>query len=177
MAAERLDGKRIAKEIQGEIKTRVSEFVEQSGKTPVLAAVLVGNDPASQVYVRNKERACERVGIGSQLHRLSAETDTEQLLAFVDQLNDDPEVSGILVQLPLPEGVDTQRVLDAIRPDKDVDAFHPHNVGLISQGRPQFFALYSSRGCATAQTLRDQDVGQNKWRSWGVVISLGNRWR
>ena len=138
MSATVLDGKKIAKEIQAEIKQRVEEFVAQHDRAPVLAAVLVGDDPASQVYVRNKERACARVGIGSQLHRLDARTTTEDLLARIDQLNGDPEVNGILVQLPLPSGVDTQVVLDAVHPDKDVDAFHPCNVGLISQGRPRF---------------------------------------
>ena len=138
MSATVLDGKKIAKEIQGEIKQRVEDFVEQHDRAPVLAAVLVGEDPASQVYVRNKERACARVGIGSQLHRLDASTTTEDLLALIEQLNSDPEVNGILVQLPLPAEVDAQVVLDAIHPDKDVDAFHPCNVGLISQGRPRF---------------------------------------
>lgn len=137
MAAEILDGKKTSKEIQAEIKQRVGTFVENN-EPPVLAAVLVGEDPASQVYVRNKERACKRVGIGSQLHTMPAESTTEDLLSKVRQLNEDPAVSGILVQLPLPAGIDAQLVLDSIHPNKDVDAFHPHNVGLISQGRPQF---------------------------------------
>ncbi|MDG2185598.1 MAG: bifunctional methylenetetrahydrofolate dehydrogenase/methenyltetrahydrofolate cyclohydrolase FolD [Mariniblastus sp.] len=138
MSAEVLDGKRIAKEIQAEIKQRVATFVETHHFAPALAAVLVGDDPASQVYVRNKERACERAGIKSQLHRMPADSTTDEVLEKVRQLNEDPEVSGILVQLPLPREVDTQVVLDAVSPLKDVDAFHPRNVGLISQGRPQF---------------------------------------
>lgn len=138
MSAEVLDGKRIAKEIQAEIKQRVAAFVETHRFAPALAAVLVGDDPASQVYVRNKERACERAGIKSQLHRMPAESTTDEVLDRVHQLNEDPEVSGILVQLPLPREVDSQVVLDAVSPLKDVDAFHPRNVGLISQGRPQF---------------------------------------
>jgi len=138
MPAEVLDGKRIAKEIQAEIKQRVATFVETHHFAPALAAVLVGDDPASQVYVRNKERACERAGIKSQLHRMPADSTTDEVLDKVRQLNEDPEVSGILVQLPLPREVDTQVVLDAVSPLKDVDAFHPRNVGLISQGRPQF---------------------------------------
>jgi methylenetetrahydrofolate dehydrogenase (NADP+)/methenyltetrahydrofolate cyclohydrolase len=103
-----------------------------------LAAVLVGDDPASQVYVRNKEQACHRVGIQSQLHRLPAASSTADLLGLVQQLNADSRVSGILVQLPLPQQIDTQAVLDAVDASKDVDAFHPYNVGLISQGRPRF---------------------------------------
>ncbi len=138
MPADLLDGKALAKLIQSETKSSVEAFVKQHGVTPCLAAVLVGDDPASQVYVRNKERACERVGIDSQLHRMPASSTTDQLLAKVDGLNKDPSVHGILVQLPLPEGIDARRILDAVSVNKDVDAFHPHNVGLISQGRPQF---------------------------------------
>jgi methylenetetrahydrofolate dehydrogenase (NADP+)/methenyltetrahydrofolate cyclohydrolase len=138
MPATILDGKALAREIQSETKRSVATFVAQRQVTPTLAAVLVGEDPASQVYVRNKERACSRVGIDSQLHRMPASSSTEELLAKVDSLNQDSSVHGILVQLPLPDGIDSRLILDAISPDKDVDAFHPHNVGLISQGRPRF---------------------------------------
>lgn len=138
MAAEILDGKGISKQIQSETKTKVARFVSQFGDKPVLAAVLVGDDPASHVYVRNKERACARVGIESQLHRMVASSTTDEVLLKVSQLNDDSNVNGILVQLPLPDQADARAILDAIDPMKDVDAFHPHNVGLISQGRPRF---------------------------------------
>lgn len=138
MTAKILDGKAIAKQVQAEIKTEVTAFVAESNVTPTLAAVLVGEDPASQVYVRNKERACKRAGLSSQLHRMSAESTTEEVLAKVNALNEDANVHGILVQLPLPDQVDTLRVLDAVDWRKDVDAFHPTNVGLISQGRPRF---------------------------------------
>lgn len=138
MSAKILDGKAISKEIQAEIKTEVASFVSESGVTPTLAAVLVGEDPASQVYVRNKERACKRAGLNSQLHRMPADSTTEQVLAKVNALNSDADVHGILVQLPLPDQVDTLKVLDAVDWRKDVDAFHPTNVGLISQGRPRF---------------------------------------
>ena len=138
MTAEIIDGKAIAKQIRAEIKAEVAQFVADSNPTPVLSAVLVGEDPASQVYVRNKQRACERAGIDSQLHRMPVESTTEELLSKIHQLNTDPGVHGILVQLPLPEGVDEQQVLDAVIPEKDVDAFHPTNVGLISQGRPRY---------------------------------------
>lgn len=138
MTAKILDGKAISKEIQAEIKTETASFIEESGVTPTLAAVLVGEDPASQVYVRNKERACKRAGINSQLHRMSADSTTEQVLAKVESLNADANVHGILVQLPLPDQVDSLLVLDAVDWRKDVDAFHPTNVGLISQGRPRF---------------------------------------
>ncbi len=138
VAARLLDGKGIANQIQAEIKVEVTGFVEKTGVKPCLAAVLVGDDPASQVYVRNKERACERVGIGSQLHRLSADTSESDLLALIHQLNGDPAVHGILVQLPLPSQIAETRILDAVHPLKDVDSFHPENVGLVVQGRPRF---------------------------------------
>lgn len=138
VAAQLLDGKGIAQQIQGEIKVEVTEFVEESGVTPCLAAVLVGEDPASQVYVRNKERACERVGITSQMHRLPADTAEADLLALIHQLNSDPTVHGILVQLPLPPHIAETKILDSVHPLKDVDSFHPENVGLVVQGRPRF---------------------------------------
>jgi len=138
MTAAILDGKALSQEIRAEVAQQVAEFVEQSGVTPCLAAVLVGEDPASQVYVRNKQKGCEKAGIKSQMHRPSAQTTTEELLALIDQLNNDPEVHGILVQLPLPKQIDELRVLDSVSAKKDVDAFHPENVGLLSQGRPRF---------------------------------------
>jgi methylenetetrahydrofolate dehydrogenase (NADP+)/methenyltetrahydrofolate cyclohydrolase len=107
---------------------------------PCLAAVLVGENPASEVYVRSKRKACELAGMTSQLHRLPGSVATQELLTLVKRLNDDPAVHGILVQLPLPPQVDANRVLDAVRPAKDVDGFHPENVGLLSQGRPRYVA-------------------------------------
>jgi methylenetetrahydrofolate dehydrogenase (NADP+)/methenyltetrahydrofolate cyclohydrolase len=136
--AELLDGKKLALEIQAELKEQVAHFREETALVPTLAAVLVGEDPASQVYVRNKERACERVGMKSRLTRLPAAATETQLLQLIDQLNRDQSINGILVQLPLPSEIDEQRILDAVSPLKDVDAFHPENVGLISQGRPRF---------------------------------------
>jgi methylenetetrahydrofolate dehydrogenase (NADP+)/methenyltetrahydrofolate cyclohydrolase len=133
-----LDGKALALEIQKEIGEEVSEFVEKHNVVPCLAAVLVGEDPASQVYVRNKQRACERVGIDSQLHRLADDAPQQELLDLLDQLNSDPSVHGILVQLPLPRHMDATLVLDRVPALKDVDAFHPENVGLLSQGRPRY---------------------------------------
>jgi len=144
--AEILDGKKIANEVRSEIKAEVDEFTAETSVQPQLAAVLVGDDPASQVYVRNKERACEKVGIKSQLHRLPSETTESQLMNLVDQLNSDLAVHGILVQLPLPKQINEQVILDAIDPKKDVDAFHPTNVGLLSQGRPQFVPC-TPHGC------------------------------
>ncbi len=138
MPATTIDGKSISKKIQADIAEKVKQFTASSGVRPKLAAVLVGEDPASQVYVRNKERACGRANIDSELIRLSSDSTTEEIIALVTRLNEDASVHGILVQLPLPDQVDAIQVLDAVSPLKDVDAFHPENVGLLSQGRPRF---------------------------------------
>lgn len=138
MPATILDGKAISKQIQAETKEKVAAFVDSGKPQPKLAAVLVGEDPASQVYVRNKERACRRAGIDSELVRMPSESTTQDLLDTVNRLNEDAGVNGILVQLPLPSQIDSRLVLDAVSPAKDVDAFHPSNVGLISQGRHRF---------------------------------------
>ncbi len=133
-----LNGKELSKTLREEIAAKTAEFIQKTGITPCLAAILVGDDPASQVYVRNKEKACAAAGMKSILHRLPAETTQEELLTLVAQLNQDPSVHGILCQLPLPKQIAEKVILDAISPDKDVDAFHPTNVGLILQGRPRF---------------------------------------
>lgn len=138
MTASIIDGKATSKKIQVEIGKAAQQFFEESGVKPKLAAVLVGEDPASKVYVRNKERACARANIESELFRLPATSSTADVISLVKQLNEDSNVHGILVQLPLPDGVDEIEVLDTILPLKDVDAFHPENVGLLSQGRPRF---------------------------------------
>jgi len=138
MTARILDGKSIAMTIRDEIQQAVAAFIAESDVQPCLAAILVGDDPGSQVYVRNKEIACEKAGMKSHLTRLPASTSQSDLLALIAHLNTDPTVHGILVQLPLPDQIDTRVVLDAVLPSKDVDAFAPENVGLISQGRPRF---------------------------------------
>lgn len=140
MTAEILNGKRIAAEIRAEVAADVARFTESGGPKPCLAAVLVGEDPASQVYVRNKGRACDKAGIEGRTIRLSAETRQQQLLDVITELNQDQSVHGILVQLPLPATGDFEerKVLDAVDPLKDVDAFSPVNVGLLMQGRPRF---------------------------------------
>ena len=138
MPAKILDGKQLAQQIRSELTEEIIEFIQNNGAVPCLAAVLVGQDPASEVYVRNKRKACEAVGIESQLHRLSADASQEDLLKLIAKLNKDGEVHGILVQLPLPSQIDKNRVLSAVSPVKDVDAFHPENVGRLVQGRPRF---------------------------------------
>lgn len=138
MAAEIIDGKAIAERLRQQIAQQAAEFTARSGAVPHLAAVLVGDDPASAVYVRNKERMCQKVGFRSSLHKLPADVTQQQLLALVGRLNRDTDVHGILVQLPLPAQIDPTTVLDAVTPLKDVDCFHPENVGLLAQGRPRF---------------------------------------
>lgn len=136
MAARILDGNKIRDEILAELAGQVREL-KSAGVTPGLVAVLVGADPASQIYVRNKVKACESLGLYSEKLDLPAETTTDQLLALVEKLNRRDDVDGILVQLPLPPGVDSRRILMAVDPAKDVDGFHPLNVGQLVSGRPR----------------------------------------
>jgi methylenetetrahydrofolate dehydrogenase (NADP+)/methenyltetrahydrofolate cyclohydrolase len=138
MTAKVIDGKQIAEQTRAEAAAGALALRTRTGVIPHLAAVLVGEDPASAVYVRNKQIACEKAGFRSTLHRLPASTGQAELLTLVQALNADSGVHGILVQLPLPQGIDTTLILDAIRPAKDVDGFHPENVGLMQQGRPRF---------------------------------------
>lgn len=138
MSATILDGKALAQRIQAELAEEVADFIENNGVVPCLTAVLVGHNPASEVYVRNKRNACGRLGIDGRLERLPAEASTDDLLRLVTQLNKADDVHGILVQLPLPTAMDATRVLHAVSPMKDVDCFHPDNVGRLVQGRPRF---------------------------------------
>jgi methylenetetrahydrofolate dehydrogenase (NADP+)/methenyltetrahydrofolate cyclohydrolase len=133
-----LDGRQLAKDIKAEIATRVEAITSKGGKTPHLAAVLVGENPASQVYVRNKVRSCERVGFKSTLVKREADITTEELLEVVKELNNDDDIDGFIVQLPLPDHIDEQRVTLAIDPRKDVDGFHPVNFGRMAQGLPAY---------------------------------------
>jgi methylenetetrahydrofolate dehydrogenase (NADP+)/methenyltetrahydrofolate cyclohydrolase len=131
MSAKILDGKAIAAELREQIKTRVAERVANGQRRPGLAVVLVGEDPASQVYVRNKRKSCEEVGFHSVSHDLPVTATQAQLLALIDRLNEDEAIDGILVQLPLPEQIDEEAVIERILPTKDVDGFHPYNVGRL----------------------------------------------
>lgn len=135
--AEIIDGKAIAAEIREEIGRDAAELIGM-GITPGLAVVLVGEDPASRVYVSMKEKACAAAGIFSDEHKLSAETSEADLLALIARLNADERIDGILVQLPLPAHIDEAKVLEAISPQKDVDGFHPYNVGRLATGNPLF---------------------------------------
>ena len=136
--AQRIDGKLISAVIRGEIAEECKAFIAANGYAPGLAVIIVGENPASQVYVRNKKKACEEVGFYSEVHELPEATTQAELNALVDALNENEKIHGILVQLPLPKHLDETEVLLRIRPDKDVDAFHPYNVGKIMIGDPDF---------------------------------------
>jgi methylenetetrahydrofolate dehydrogenase (NADP+)/methenyltetrahydrofolate cyclohydrolase len=133
-----IDGKAIAQRYRAELAVRVSRLRDK-GVVPGLAVVIVGDDPASKVYVRNKSLACEAIGMRSQVHALAADTSQAQLIAFLRRLNDDDSVHGILVQMPLPKPLDKHAVIEAISPDKDVDGFHYENVGRLAVGDPAFY--------------------------------------
>ena len=137
MKAQRIDGKAISDQIKEEAALEAQELQRQ-GITPCLAVVLVGNDPASMVYVNNKKKACEKVGILSRSYELPEDTEEKDLLALVEQLNMDNSVLGVLVQLPLPPQIDEEKVILAVDPKKDVDCFHPLNVGLLHTGQKGF---------------------------------------
>jgi methylenetetrahydrofolate dehydrogenase (NADP+)/methenyltetrahydrofolate cyclohydrolase len=132
-----LDGKKLAESVRAEVRAGIAAFQVARGRVPGLDVILVGDDPASDVYTRNKEKASNEVGMRGRLHRLPATTSEVDLLALVAKLNADPEVDGILVQLPLPPQIDETRLLDAVDPRKDVDGFHPVNAGLLASGRPR----------------------------------------
>lgn len=146
MTAKRLDGKALAEQIRSEIAAKVAERTAAGRTPPGLAVVLVGDNPASHVYVRNKQRACEQVGIRSWLHHLPADTQQRALLDLIAELNANPEIHGILVQLPLPKQIDEKAIIDAIDPDVDVDTFHPENVGRLAAGHPRFYPC-TPHGC------------------------------
>ncbi len=136
MSANILDGKAIAADLRRDIKAQVSRMTEAGQRPPGLVVILVGEDPASQVYVRNKQRSCEEVGFLSELRRLPADTSEADLIAQIDELNEREDVDGILVQLPLPAQIDEDKVTERILPTKDVDGFHPYNVGRLALRMP-----------------------------------------
>ncbi|AZL85362.1 MULTISPECIES: bifunctional methylenetetrahydrofolate dehydrogenase/methenyltetrahydrofolate cyclohydrolase FolD [Aliivibrio] len=137
MTAQIIDGKLISQTVRSEVGARVKARIEAGLRAPGLAVVLVGQDPASQVYVGSKRRACEEVGFVSKSYDLPTTTTEAELLTLIDTLNQDPEIDGILVQLPLPAGMDSTKILEHIDPEKDVDGFHPYNVGRLSQRIPK----------------------------------------
>ncbi len=154
MTATILDGNALGLRVREEVAAECAELAKR-GVTPGLAAVLVGDDPASHVYVRNKRKAAEKVGIAAFDHTLPADTSQRDLLALVHKLNEDDTVHGILVQLPLPAHIDSSAILDAIDPGKDVDGFHPDNIGRLAQARPRYVAA-TPKGCM--RLLAEADI-------------------
>ena len=138
MAAQIIDGKALAQQVRIDIGKEVSEFFEETGIRPGLAAVLVGDDPASAIYVRNKKIACEKAGLYPEEYKLPASTTQDELLALIQKINADPKIHGILVQLPLPKQIESKTILEAVSPQKDADGFHPYNVGRLVEGDPIF---------------------------------------
>lgn len=169
MSARLIDGKALAKRIRGEVRQAVEQRVAQGRRAPGLAVVMVGDDPASEVYVSHKRNDCKEVGIASFAHDLPASTPQAELLALIDQLNADPNVDGILVQLPLPNQIDTVSVIESIRPDKDVDGFHPYNVGRLAQRIPRL------RPCTPFGVIRLlESIGETFKGKNAVVVGASN---
>ncbi len=136
MTAQIIDGKTIAATLRSQVKQQVNARLQTGKRAPGLAVILVGTNPASEVYVRNKRKGCEEAGIKSFAYDLPAETTQERLLTLIDELNANPVVDGILVQMPLPEHIDPETVIERIKPDKDVDGFHPYNIGRLAVRMP-----------------------------------------
>lgn len=162
MTAQIIDGKQIAGNIRSLIKKRIQDRAANGKRAPGLAVIIVGSDPASEVYVRNKRKACEEVGIVSFSYDLPTTTTQAELTSLVTKLNKNPEIDGILVQLPLPDQIDTETILECILPDKDVDGFHPHNIGRLALRMPLLRSC-TPKGVmhlleSTGEPIRGQDA-------------------
>lgn len=168
-AAKIIDGKEIAAKVRAEVAIEVARLQKEHGLKPGLAVVLVGEDPASKVYVANKAKQTVEVGMNSWEHRLPAETSEADVLAMVDKLNNDPACHGILVQLPLPKHINAEKVLNLINPDKDVDGFHPVNVGRLWVGERALVPCTPTGSVILAKTVHDSLSGMN-----AVVIGRSN---
>ncbi|MBM7062054.1 bifunctional methylenetetrahydrofolate dehydrogenase/methenyltetrahydrofolate cyclohydrolase FolD [Pseudomonas sp. UL073] len=169
MTAQLIDGKAIAASLRQQIAQRVAERREQQLRAPGLAVILVGTDPASQVYVSHKRKDCEEVGFLSEAYDLPANTTQNELRELIDRLNDAPEIDGILLQLPLPEHLDASQLLERIRPDKDVDGFHPYNVGRLAQRIP-LLRPCTPKGIMTLLN----STGANLYGMNAVVVGASN---
>lgn len=169
MTAQLLDGKTIATNLRQRIAQRVAERRQLGLRVPGLAVILVGDDPASQVYVAHKRKDCEEVGFVSRSYDLPAQTTQDTLLALIDDLNGDPTVDGILVQLPLPDHLDTSQLLERIRPDKDVDGFHPYNIGRLVQRIPLLRPCTPKGIMALLET-----TGANLYGMEAVIVGASN---
>lgn len=169
MTAQIIDGKQISAELRKSLKTRIDKRIEDGLRQPGLAVILVGSDPASEVYVRNKRTGCEDAGIKSLAYDLDADTSEKKLLDLIDALNTNNEVDGILVQLPLPSHIDTEIVIERIHPEKDVDGFHPYNVGRLASRMPVLRPC-TPRGVMTLLESTGEPIrGQN-----AVIVGASN---
>ncbi|MAL98639.1 bifunctional methylenetetrahydrofolate dehydrogenase/methenyltetrahydrofolate cyclohydrolase FolD [Hydrocarboniclastica marina] len=169
MTAKLIDGRQVSATVREEVSARVKKRLQDGKRAPGLAVVLVGEDPASQIYVRNKRRDCESVGFASFQYDLGADATQVQLESLIDDLNDNPEVDGILIQLPLPPHLDADPLLLRIHPDKDVDGFHPYNLGRLCQRKPEL------RPCTPAGIIRLLDsIGTNYKGAHALVVGASN---
>lgn len=169
MSAQVIDGKAIAGQVRDSVHQRIAERLQSGRRAPCLATVLVGADPASQVYVKNKRVACEKLGIVSRPVELPADVAQQELLDTIDALNADDEVDGILVQLPLPRPLDAVPIIERIRPDKDVDGFHPYNIGRLAQRVP---LLRPCTPFGIIEMLRS--IGENFYGRHAVIVGASN---
>lgn len=169
MTAQLIDGKAIAAGVRHSVRKRVETRRDSGQRIPGLAVVLVGRDPASEIYVRNKRRACDEAGVISRSFDLPAETSEQALLALIDELNNDGSIDGILVQFPLPEHIDADKVTERIRPDKDVDGFHPYNIGRLALRRPSLRSC-TPRGIITLL----EHIGETFHGREAVIVGASN---
>jgi len=169
MSAQLIDGKAIAAQVKSEVKQAVSERVGKGKRPPGLAVILVGENPASEVYVRNKRKACEEAGLLSRSYDLPASTSQEELLKLIDELNEDAEIDGILVQLPVPEHIDPETIIERIRPDKDVDGFHPYNIGRLALRMPALQPCTPFGVMRLLDSIREPYKGRN-----AVIVGASN---
>ncbi|MDO9665186.1 bifunctional methylenetetrahydrofolate dehydrogenase/methenyltetrahydrofolate cyclohydrolase FolD [Glaesserella parasuis] len=169
MSAQIISGNKLAQQIKTQIFEHIASYVQQGYRAPGLAVILVGSDPASQVYVGSKRKTCVELGIYSESYDLPADTTETQLLSLINKLNNDEKIDGILVQLPLPEHVDTTKIIEAISPDKDVDGFHPYNVGRLCQRIPTL------RACTPYGVMKLlETTGENLYGKHAVIVGASN---
>lgn len=171
MTAQLIDGKAIAAQVRSEIKTAVSERIAQGKRPPGLAVILVGGDPASQVYVGSKRKACDELGFRSVSHDLPEETTETELLRLIDALNEDAQIDGILVQLPLPGHIDSERIIERIHQNKDVDGFHPYNIGRLAVRMPVFRSCTPFGVMRLLETIYKEDDFHGKE---AIVVGASN---
>jgi len=169
MTAQLIDGKAIATEVRHGVTNRIADRLEAGLRPPGLAVILVGQDPASEIYVRNKRRACDEAGVLSRDFDLPAGTSEAELLALINDLNNDAQIDGILVQFPLPGQIDADKVTEAIRPDKDVDGFHPYNIGRLALRRPLLRSC-TPKGVITLL----EHTGETFYGRTAVVVGASN---